>query len=129
MEAQRYVRPIEGSGRVVAHQDGRLGSILAEDGKLDAGDIDRVLEYQRVEGLRFGEAALRLGLVTANDLRSAVAKQYGFPHLVRGNAEISDELVAAYEPFHPCAEELRALRTRLLIRWSSSGARQRTLAV
>ncbi len=129
MKAQENVLPIDGSSRVIARQDGRLGGILAEEGKLGAADIDRVLGLQRVEGLRFGEAALRLGLVTENDLRGAVAKQYGFPHLVRGNGNISDELVVAYEPFHPRAEELRALRTQLLIRWSSSGARQRMLAV
>jgi protein-tyrosine kinase len=129
MKAQENVLPIEGSGRVIARQDGRLGSILAEDGKLGAGDIERVLELQHTEGLRFGEATLRLGLVTADDLRCAVAKQYGFPQLLRGNGGISSELIVAYEPFHPCAEELRALRTQLLIRWSNSGIRRRMLAV
>lgn len=62
-------------------------------------------------------------------MRCAIAKQYGFPHLLRGNGGISDELVVAYEPFHPRAEELRALRTQLLIRWSSSRTSQRMLAV
>ena len=98
-------------------------------GKLDAGDIERVLERQRTEGVRFGEAALRLDLITADDLRWAVAKQYDFPHMLPGNERISSELVVAYEPFHPCAEELRALRTQLLIRWSKAGVRQRLLAI
>lgn len=129
MKAQENVLPIEGTGRVVARQDGRLGSILMEEGKLGAGDVERVLELQRVEGLRFGEAALRLGLVTADDLRCAVAKQYGFPQLLPGSGSISSELVVAYQPFHPRAEELRALRTQLLIRWSNAGVRQRMLAV
>src|SRR6266581_515080 len=129
MKAQENVLAIEGSARVIARQDGRLGSILVEEGKLGAGGIERVLELQRIEGLRFGEAALRLGLVTADDLRGAVAKQYGFPHLLPGSGSVSSELVAAYEPFHPCAEELRALRTQLLIRWSNAGIRQRMLAI
>jgi protein-tyrosine kinase len=129
MKTQENVLQIEGSSRVIARKDGRLGSILAEDGKLDAGDIERVLELQRLEGLRFGEATLRMGLVTTDDLRRAVAKQYGFPHLLRGDGGGSGELVVAYEPLHPCAEELRALRTQLLIRWSKSGIRERMLAV
>jgi chain length determinant protein tyrosine kinase EpsG len=126
---QENVLPIEGSGDVIARQDGRLGSILAEEGKIGAGDIERVLELQHIEGLRFGEAALRLGLIAADDLRSAVAKQYGLPHLLPGARSISSELVVAYEPFHPRAEELRALRTQLLIRWSNAGIRQRMLAI
>jgi len=129
MEAQENVVPIEGTGRVIARQDGRLGGILAEEGKLSAGDIERVLELQRVAGLRFGEAALRLGLIAADDLRCAVAKQYGFPYLPSGDGGISSELVVAYEPFHPRAEELRALRTQLLIRWSNAGIRRRMLAI
>src|SRR5438094_7895120 len=129
MSTQENVLPIEGSSRVIGRQDGKLGSILVRLGKLDAGDIERVLERQRTEGVRFGEAALRLDLITADDLRWAVAKQYDFPHMLPGNERISSELVVAYEPFHPCAEELRALRTQLLIRWSKAGVKQRVLAI
>jgi len=129
MNAQENVLPIEGSDLVMTRQDTGLGSILEEDGKLDAGDIERVLELQYVERLSFGEAALRLGLVTADDLRGAVAKQYGFPHLLPGKGNVSEELVVAYAPFHPRAEELRALRTQVLIRWANNGIRQRMLAV
>jgi chain length determinant protein tyrosine kinase EpsG len=129
MSAQENVLPIEGSSRVIARQDGKLGSILVQLGKLDAGDIERVLELQRTEGVRFGETALRLGLITADDLRWAVAKQYDFPHMLPGNERISSELVVAYEPFHPRAEELRALRTQLLIRWSKAGVKQPVLAI
>src|SRR5882724_11969093 len=123
------VLPIEGSARVLARYDRRIGSILAEEGKLATEGIERVMELQRMEGLRFGEAALRLGLITEDDLRCAVAKQYDLPHLLPGNESISSELVVAYEPFHPRAEELRALRTQLLMRWSKVGDGHRVLVV
>jgi len=129
VNAQENVLPIEGSSRVLSRHDRRIGSILAEEGKLGAGDIERVMELQQTEGLRFGAAALRLGLITEDDVRCAVAKQYDLPHLLPGNETISSELVVGYEPFHPRAEELRALRTQLLIRWSTAGLRQRVLAV
>ncbi len=129
MNAQENVLPIEGSSRVLARHDRRIGSILAEEGKLGGGDIERVMELQQTEGLRFGEAALRLGLITADDLRCAVAKQYDLPHLLPGNESISSELVVAYEPFHPRAEELRALRTQLLMRWSNTKVGHRVLAI
>ena len=129
MKVQENVLPIEGSGRLIGRHDGRIGNILALDGKLGASDIERVMELQRTEGLRFGEAAMRLGLVSTEDVRSAIAKQYDLPHLLPGNESISSELVVAYEPFHPRAEEMRALRTQLSIRWSSTGVRHRTLAI
>ena len=46
-----------------------------------------------------------------------------------GDDGISDELIVASDPFHPRAEELRALRTQLLIRWSSAENRNGALAV
>ncbi len=46
-----------------------------------------------------------------------------------GNANASDELVAARFPNHPRAEELRALRTQLLIRWFDAKPARATLAI
>jgi len=129
MKIQENVLPIEGAGRVIARHDNRIGSILALEGKLGGRDIEQVMELQRAEGWRFGEAAQRLGLVTADDVRCAIAKQYDLPHLLPGHESISSELVVAYEPFHPRAEELRALRTQLSIRWTNTGVRHRALAI
>jgi len=129
MQSQENVLPIEGASRVIAREDRRIGSILAAQGKLGPQDIERVLQLQQSQGSRFGEAALRVGLITKEDLQSALAKQYDFPHLLPGTGGISTEIVVAYEPFHPRAEELRALRTQLSIRWSNAGIRHRVLAI
>ena len=129
MKPQENVLPIEGSGRVVARYDRRLGSILAEQGKLGARDIERLLELQQRDGSRFGEAALRAGLISEDDLRSALARQFDYPHLLPGSGGVSTEIVVAYEPLHPRAEEMRALRTELQIRWSKAGIRHRVLAI
>lgn len=129
MQSQENVLPIEGASRVIAREDRRIGSILAAQGKLGPQDIERVLQLQQSQGSRFGEAALRVGLITKEDLQSALAKQYDFPHLLPGTGGISNEIIVAYEPFHPRAEELRALRTQLSIRWSNAGVRHRVLAI
>jgi chain length determinant protein tyrosine kinase EpsG len=129
MNAKERVLSLEAGGRVVARGDRRLGTILAEEAKLDADDIEKVMQLQQTEGLRFGEAALRLGLISQEELTGAIARQYDLPHLRPGNGGISGELVVAQEPFHPRAEELRALRTQLLIRWSNAGVKQRLLAI
>jgi chain length determinant protein tyrosine kinase EpsG len=129
--SQENVLPIEGSSRVIARQDRRVGAILAEQGKLGPGDVERVLQLQlqQRQGARFGEAALRVGLITKEDLQSALAAQYDFPHLLPGAGGIGTEVVVAYEPLHPRAEELRALRAELLIRWSKAEVRHRVLAI
>jgi chain length determinant protein tyrosine kinase EpsG len=108
------------SQRALARSERPIGAILVEEGKLSAREIERVLDVQRAHGVRFGEAAVRLGLVTDEEVRYALAKQYDFPHLKAGKTgavHASRELVAAFAPFHPRTEELRALRTQLLIRW------------
>ena len=117
----------------VLRSDRLIGAILVEEGKLTANEIDRVLDLQRDEGVRFGEAAVRLNLITDNDVRFALAKQYDFPHLVRDTEakgiQPSNELVAAFAPFHPRTEELRALRTQLLIRWYNPEAGRNALVI
>ena len=129
MNAPQNLPPIDGAEDVVSRPSRRIGEILAEEVGLGAGGIKLVLELQRAQGLRFGEAALRLNLITADDLLRAIAKQYDLPHLLPGSELVSRELVVQCEPFNPCAEQIRALRTQLLIRWSNGGIRRRMLAI
>src|SRR5499427_6891584 len=73
------VLSIESSARVLERSDRRVGGILVEERKLAADDIEQVMSLQQTSGLRFGEAAVRLGLITEDDVRGAVAKQYDLP--------------------------------------------------
>lgn len=84
MKPRENVLPIEGTGRVVARQDGRLGGILVQDGA---------------------------------------------PHFVPGKGGVSDELVVACQPDDVRAEQLRALRTQLVIRRASAGPGPHMLAI
>lgn len=107
-----------------------LGAILVASGKMKASDVARVMELQRREGWRFGEAALRLSLISERDLVHALHKQYDLPLMLGNKGQISEELVAAHQPYHRRTEELRALRTQLLIRWfRRTAADQHVLAV
>ena len=120
------VLPIDGGSRTTGRH---IGAILIDDGKLSSADAEQVLRRQRELGWRFGEAAIELNLITDADLKQALAKQYEFPYLVSGPEGVSKELIAAWDPFHPVSEELRAVRTQLLIRWFNPGAGRRTLAI
>jgi len=121
--------PLDFSGRTAGHGDRRIGSILVREGKLDEEDVERVLALQMRSGQRFGEAALRLRLISEDDLGSAIARQYDVPQLLPGGEKCSKELVAVHAPFHARAEELRALRMQLLLRWSEARAKRRMLAI
>jgi len=124
------VLAIEGVSRNDGARTGRqIGAILVDEGKLTASDAEQVLKRQRELGWRFGEAAIELNLITDSDLRQALAKQYEFPYLVSGPEGVSKELIAAWDPFHPVVEELRGVRTQLLIRWFNPAAGRRTLVI
>jgi protein-tyrosine kinase len=133
MSPQENVVSFEPRGGAVIRSDRLIGVILAEEGKLTPRQVDDVLDLQRDIGVRFGEAAVQLGFITDNDVRFALAKQYDFPHLVADVAakgiQPSTELVAAFAPFHPRTEELRALRTQLLIRWYNPEAGRNALVI
>ncbi len=105
--------------------DRTIGAILVESGRLSAKDVDRVLQYQRDTELRFGEAGVQLGLLTEADVLYALSLQFDYPFLQPGTSRpVSAEVVAAYKPFGPEGERLRALRSQLQLRWfDDSGGR------
>jgi chain length determinant protein tyrosine kinase EpsG len=97
--------------------DGRLGKLLLEAGKLSEHDIENIRKKQEEEHIRFGEAALRLGLIRDSDLLQALSRQFAFPCVPEGTKRFDPELVAAFHPFSPRGEALRWLRSQLLLRW------------
>jgi chain length determinant protein tyrosine kinase EpsG len=119
-----------GPGPTLAADSGRdlkLGQLLLDSGKLSAVDAERVLRLQKDENLRFGDAALRLGLVSEQDVLLALARQFDYPVLAPGAHGFSDELLAVYQPFSPQVEQLRALRSQLVLRWFGMGRHCLTL--
>jgi len=106
-----------------------IGALLLDEGKLQVGQIEEIMQYQKQLGIRFGEAAAQLGLLSPEDLQHALARQYGYSCLRPGQSRIPAEVVAAYRPHSVEVEGLRALRSQLMLRWFSGEATRRTLAV
>jgi chain length determinant protein tyrosine kinase EpsG len=104
-----------------------IGRILRDMGKLKPADEARVFKLHREKSIRFGEAAYRLRLVTRADIQYALSVQFGLPYVYGAPGGLSDELVAAHDPFDPQLESLRDLRTQLLLHWFRP--ERRTLAV
>lgn len=109
--------------------DRSIGAILIDSGRLTVSDAERILRVQKEEGLRFGDAALKAGLLTQDDIAFALARQYDYPYLHKGESDVSDELIAAFQPFSPQVEALRALRSQLMLRCFTGDANSRILAV
>ena len=106
-----------------------IGAILVDNGILSTADAEQVLIEQKKSNLRFGDAAIRLGLLTTQDIQFALAHQFNYPYLAKGNASISEEITAAFNPFSPVVEQLRALRTQLMLRWFDTDAMRKSLAI
>ena len=106
-----------------------IGAILVDAGKLTPEKAESVLRLQKEKRLPFGEAAIKLGLLSPEDVRFALARQYHYSYLLKSNHIVSDELVAAYQPFSPQAEALRALRSQLMLRWFADEAKNKTLSI
>jgi chain length determinant protein tyrosine kinase EpsG len=97
--------------------------LLLESGKITPESAERVLRMQKELGIRFGEAAQRLGLITEADIQQVLARQFDYPYLQPGEAKYPDTLVAAYQPFSHQVEILRAVRSQLMLRWFARGRR------
>lgn len=107
--------------------EAHIGKLLQDAGKLKPQDMERVLNLQQAENLRFGEAAQKLGLVTEADIRQALSTQFEYPTIPAAEAGLSPELTAATAPYSKEAEALRSVRSELLLRWFKDG--RKTLAV
>ena len=106
-----------------------IGAILIESGRLRREDVEEILWLQVKKGLRFGDAAHELGLLSRADVDFALALQFDYRYLRRGESRVSEDVIAAYDPFSPQVEALRALRSQLMLRWFDSDPARKALAI
>ena len=106
-----------------------MGDILVATGRLQAADLARILERQQQDGVAFGDAAIALKLLTREDIDFALSQQFDYAYLQEGQSPLSSQLVAAYKPFSRVGENLRAVRSQLMLRWFNSQPDQKTIAV
>ncbi len=95
-----------------------FGAILVEQGRLSPGDAEEIQRFAGQHGMRFGDAAIRLKLLTQDDIDFALAQQFNYPLLPRvGEGSVGEDVVSAYNPQSEMVEPLRALRSQLTMRW------------
>lgn len=96
-----------------------IGDLLQHTGVLSEQDVRQIVVLQREQGLRFGEAAVQMGLISEQDINRALSKQFDYPYVSSDQSNLHKSLYAAYEPFDVPAELLRGLRSALSLRWFS----------
>ena len=91
-----------------------IGNIIAQVNNLSDAQVQQVLAHQKEHGLKFGEAAVELGLAKREDVLWALSQQFHYPYQAEGRQDVSAELVAATNPFDGPAEFFRDIRSQLI---------------
>ncbi|CAN5175330.1 hypothetical protein BH10PSE17_BH10PSE17_05670 [soil metagenome] len=92
-----------------------IDEMLVATGQLKQEDVARVRHQQLAHKTEFADAAVELGLVSTDDVRLAIARQYQSRTLSAQIAGMSPELVCAMQPDHPVASAIYRIRTALLL--------------
>ena len=106
-----------------------IGDILVSTGRLSAADAERILQRQQQDKSQFGDAALALKLLTKDDIDFALSRQFDYSYLTAKDTSRSPELVAAYQPFSRVGENLRAVRSQLMLRWFNTDRSHKVIAL
>jgi len=108
--------------------DRPIGRVMRDAKMITEQQVQAVLSHQRDRGVRFGEAAMDLGLATHVDVAWALSQQFHYsfaPDAQQGHPE----LVMASNPFGHEAEVFRELRSQLMVGLLARDAPQCALAI
>jgi chain length determinant protein tyrosine kinase EpsG len=109
--------------------DRPIGDLIRDARNLSAAEVEQVLSYQREHGVRFGEAAIRLGLASPEDVLNALAQQFHYPLANAERRVASPELVTLSQPFSVQAEAIRAVRSQVTMRLDKADVARPAIAV
>ncbi len=112
----------QAGGREVSPEEmmGRMGQAFVNAKKLTQEEVTRIIQMQRRRRIRFGEAAIKLGLLTEADIHEVLAQQFNYETVARhpsgGHKKISSRLLIAHSPYSAEAEAIRRFRSEILLR-------------
>lgn len=111
------------------YQEPTIGEIISKVNNLTAEQIESIVHYQRNNNVRFGEAAVALGLANSDDVMWALAQQFHYPYSGEHEDNYSKELVIAKSPFSAQAEGFRTTRSHLIMKMYSGTVPRKALAI
>jgi chain length determinant protein tyrosine kinase EpsG len=105
-----------------------IGAMLVRAGLITPQQADEIADYSDLHHLRFGEAAVKLGMISADALEDVLTVQFAMPG--RGGRQMMDKDIAVvHRPRSQKAEQFRSLRNTLAMKWFRQEGGARTLAV
>jgi chain length determinant protein tyrosine kinase EpsG len=105
-----------------------IGAILVDQGRLKPDDAEVIQRFATEHSVRFGAAAVRLGLLSEKDVENALGRQYRHAVLLCGEGGVAQDVITAHDPQNALVEPIRALRTQLMFSWLND-CRQKVLAI
>jgi len=94
----------------------RMGQMLVDAEKITDVDLKKIIAEQAKGNLRFGEAAIMLGLVTEADIDAVLAAQFAYTTPPDHNTRLNSKLSVIFDPESEQAEAIRSLRSELMLR-------------
>jgi protein-tyrosine kinase len=104
-----------------------MGALLIDSGRLSPDDAQRILEHQKKTGLAYGQAGTAIGVLNEEDVLYALSMQFG--QAWKPTEEAARELVSVSQPDSDVVENLRGLRSQLMLRWLENDHAHGALAV
>src|SRR6218665_3233651 len=111
-------------GPAAAGAERSIGQIIREPDNLSPDQIEQIVAHQRDNGVRFGEAAVALGMASSDGVVWALAQQFHYPSASGGRVTLNPELVVGAQPFSKQAEAFRSIRSHIIMKvYSDEGPR------
>ncbi|MBK7654973.1 MAG: hypothetical protein IPJ18_07385 [Betaproteobacteria bacterium] len=94
---------------------GRMGDAFIKSNRLTKEQVEAIVRLQKERGMRFGEAAVKLGLLSSNEVEDVLDKQFNFnTPSGRRTTGFAPSLAIIHSPYSEEAEGIRRLRTQIL---------------
>ncbi|OWT74300.1 MULTISPECIES: CpsD/CapB family tyrosine-protein kinase [unclassified Achromobacter] len=94
----------------------KMGERFFRLGLLTEEQVQHVVQLQKTDGLRFGQAAVKLGFVSEELVQSVLAEQYHYDYAPARQQTSDIPLAIASAPFSQEAEAIRQVRAEVSIR-------------
>ncbi|CAM5778795.1 polysaccharide biosynthesis tyrosine autokinase [Castellaniella caeni] len=91
----------------------RIGDLFVRTRRLSPAEVAHIAQVQEAKNLRFGDAAVSLGLLSEQEVWQALSRQYQYPTAPLDGRFTTYPVVGA--PYSQEAEAVRKLRTQILL--------------
>lgn len=98
----------------------QMGQAFIAANKLTEDEVVRIVQLQQRKRIRFGEAAIKLGLLNEEDVHEVLAQQFNYQTIAKhgdgGKKRISSRLLISHSPYSTQAEAIRRFRSEVMLR-------------